>query len=186
SQGGVVTTEELGAALLALRGSAFPEPRRRQVAYAVARAALEAERGRANPRVLMRRSGGRGPIARDDPATGLDGQALADWAEALGRTAAEQAKQDPLPTPARALEAVQSIPAPPGVAPVAPARLMALAAAASQEAALSTRLEFYPRGMPASRALKLAQGALAGVRELSVAEIRGRVHGRYPGAEELP
>ena len=40
--------------------------------------------------------------------------------------------------------------------------------------------------MPAARALKLAQGALAGVRELSADEIRERVHARYPEAEELP
>src|SRR5947207_6640261 len=40
--------------------------------------------------------------------------------------------------------------------------------------------------MPADKALKLAHGALVGASELSVAELRKRVEGRYPDAEQLP
>src|ERR1017187_7980023 len=48
------------------------------------------------------------------------------------------------------------------------------------------RMELYPRGMAASRVLKLAHGALLGARELTVDEIRKRIAARYPEAEQLP
>ena len=60
-------------------------------------------------------------------------------------------------------------------------RLLRLAAAASESAAVSSRQELYPRNMPAERALKLAQGALLGARELTVDQIRQRVLGRRCG-----
>jgi hypothetical protein len=47
-------------------------------------------------------------------------------------------------------------------------------------------MEIYPRGMPANKALKLAHGALFGASELTIAELRRRVEGRYPDAEPLP
>jgi hypothetical protein len=67
-----------------------------------------------------------------------------------------------------------------------PARLVQLAAAASRHAAASSRLEIYPRNMPADRALQLAQGALLGVPKLRVEELQNRVAGRYPEAVRLP
>ncbi len=63
---------------------------------------------------------------------------------------------------------------------------MALAADASQNAAVSSRMELYPRGMPAGRALKLALGALAGVKQFTLDQIRERVEGRYGEAQPLP
>jgi hypothetical protein len=60
--------------------------------------------------------------------------------------------------------------------------LLRLAAAASKNAAVSSRQELYPRGMDAARALKLSQGAIYGVSSLTVAQIRDRVSGRYPEA----
>jgi len=65
-------------------------------------------------------------------------------------------------------------------------RLLQLAAATSRNAALSSRLELYPRGMAAGRALKLALGALSGAKELTPEQVRERVAGRYPEAEPLP
>ena len=56
------------------------------------------------------------------------------------------------------------------------------AAPAGRRAALSSRLELYPRGMAADRALRLALGALAGASTLTPEEIRRRVAGRYPDA----
>ena len=73
-----------------------------------------------------------------------------------------------------------------GVARPEPTRLVALAAAVSQNAALSGRLELYPRGMAADRTLRLALGALAGARTLTPEEIQRRVAGRYPDAAPLP
>ncbi len=68
----------------------------------------------------------------------------------------------------------------------AASRWLQLAAATADRAALSSRLELYPRGMPAARAVKLALGALAGARELTAEQVRERVGGRYPEAEPLP
>ena len=58
--------------------------------------------------------------------------------------------------------------------------------AAAQMAALSSRLELYPRGMEAARALKLAAGSLVGPKALTVPHIRQRIASRYPHAEPIP
>lgn len=183
TEGGVMTAAELTRAVLAARGSALEEPRRSRLASAVTRAAIEAERQRANPRWTVRRSRELALIALDE---GVDGDRLADYAEQLGRTADHLAASDPLSAPARVLEALQGVRAPEGRPALSPTRLVRLAAAASARAAVSSRLELYPRGMPAERALKLSQGALLGARELTVARIRERVLARYPEAEPLP
>jgi hypothetical protein len=64
--------------------------------------------------------------------------------------------------------------------------LLRLAVYTSTHAALSARLEIYPRQMPAVRALRLAQGTLCGVRELTVEGVQQRVKGRYSEAEPVP
>lgn len=63
-------------------------------------------------------------------------------------------------------------------------RLVELAAWASRHAAASSRLELYPLGMPAARALELSAQALG--KELDVHELERRVQGRYPAAAPLP
>ena len=65
-------------------------------------------------------------------------------------------------------------------------RLVRLASAASTGAALSSRLELYPRGMPAARALKLGAGALVGPKKLPPQMVQDRIASRYPEAERLP
>src|SRR5262249_38892662 len=67
-----------------------------------------------------------------------------------------------------------------------PARLLRLAAAVSERAALSSRLELYPRGLDAVKVLRLSLGSLLGVRCLTVTKIEERVRGRYPDAQPLP
>src|SRR5690606_17494793 len=64
------------------------------------------------------------------------------------------------------------------------ARLTELAAAASEGAARSTRLEIYPRGLSAARALELSSATLVGA--LSPEDIKKRVKARYQEAEDLP
>jgi len=59
-----------------------------------------------------------------------------------------------------------------------------LATAASTKAARSTRLEIYPRGMPASRALELTATALSG--KIEPEGVKKRVAARYPDAAPLP
>jgi len=200
SQGGVMTVAEICEALIASRGSLQDEPLRTRQAQAVVRAAAETERDRAAPRWILRRPAAhRDPgddhdarvlLARDELADDgspvIDGERLADYAEALGRRADALAAEDPLRPPGRVLEALAAVAPGPCVARPDSSRLLALAAAASRHAALSTRLEIYPRGMPAARTLKLALRALAGVRLLTPEQVRERVAGRYPAAQPLP
>lgn len=191
TQGGVMTTRELAEALANSRGSVQAEPVRTRQALAVVRAAVETERDRAAPRWVVRRVGGdtvllcRDELA-DDGSPSIDGERLADYAEALGRVADALSLEEPLRPPSRVLEALQAVEAPAGRLRPGAGRLLQLAATTSRHAALSSRLELYPRAMPAARALKLALGALAGARELTAEQVRDRVAGRYPEAEPLP
>ncbi len=171
--GGVVAVEELAQILLAERGSSFDEPRRTRAALAVARAAVEVERTIDKPRLVVRRDRDRVLIALD--------AAHADYAVRLGLLADRLADDDPLVVPARTLELLRDV-EPRGAAVLSDARLLRLASAASQHAAISSRDELYPRGMPAARALKLSHTALLGVASLTPLQIRERVAGRYPEA----
>ena len=188
----VMTLHELADGVLTSRGSVQEHPLRSRLAAACVRAAVEVERHLAAPRWIVRRVAAPAGVllardaVEDDGTTRLDGHRLADYAVRLGRTADNLAAADPLPSPARVIEALQGVDAPPGVTKPAPNRLLALATAVSSRAALSSRLELYPRGMAAERALKLALGALAGAHTLTPDEIRRRIAGRYPEAAPLP
>lgn len=175
-QGGVMAVPELVEAVLVARGSSQDEPERTRLAGAVVRAAVETERTMSEPRLLVRRDGGCVLVAQTAE--------LASYAQRLGEIADRLAGEDPLVAPARVLERLREVP-PPAEVNLSDARLVRLAAAASQHAALSSRQELYPRGMAAVRALKLSQGALQNVRTLTVAQIRERVGSRYPEAAEL-
>jgi serine/threonine protein kinase len=183
ANGGIITAVELAEALLLGRGSLQESPWREQWAQAVARAAVETELSRQSARWILRRVGRRVVLA--DNATGL-GEELADYAEALGQLADECADAFELLSPTRVLERIRAVPAPEASVMLGNARLLRLAAAVSQNAALSSRAELYPIGMKAERALELAQGALLGSRALKVADVQARVQGRYPAAEPLP
>jgi serine/threonine protein kinase len=176
--GGVMTGGELAEAVLAARGSAMDDPLRTQYANAVVRAAVEVERSKAEPRFMFRRVDDRVLIALQPE--------LADYAVRLGKSADTLAADDPLATPARVVERLRAIAAPENAPALSDVRLVRLAAAASQTAAVSSRQELYPRGMDAARALKLSQGALLGVQKLSIRQIRDRVLSRYPEADPLP
>ena len=192
AHGNVMTQREFASAILARRGSVQEEPLRSRYAGACVRAAAEVECHLAAPRWIVRRVDGPAGVllARDviddrgEP--GIDGLKLADFAQGLGRTADELSAADPLLSPSRAIDALQAVAVPAGGARPGPNRLLALAAAVSQRGALSSRLELYPRGMAADRALRLALGALAGASTLTQEEIRRRVAGRYPDAARLP
>jgi serine/threonine protein kinase len=176
--GGVLAVRELAEALLVARGSVEDDPRRTQYALALARACTEAERTLAEPRFLVRRDQGRVFIALTHELAGFAGR--------LGELADQLAREDPLVPPARVLQRLREIIQPVGTSLLADARLLRLAAAASKNAAVSSRQELYPRGMDAARALKLSQGAIYGVSSLTVAQIRDRVSGRYPEAAPVP
>ncbi len=176
--GGAMTIAELVEAILVARGSVKGEPQRTKLATAVTRACMEAERTMAEPRYLVRRDHGRAIVATS--------QDLADYAVRLGNEADKLAEEDPLVPAARVIQRLRAVSLPSDTEIIADTRLIKLAAAASQHAAVSSRQELYPRGMGAARALKLSQGALYGVPFLTIEQIRMRVSGRYPEAEALP
>lgn len=177
SQGGAMSVRELADAVLLARGSTLDEPQRGQAATAVVRAAVEVERTMSEPRYLVRREGERILVAQNVE--------LANFACRLGELADALAAEDPLTAPARVLEKLRELP-PPESTNLPDSRLLRLAAAISTRAAVSSRQELYPRGMPAARALKLSHGALLGLRSLTVEQIRERVASRYPESTPLP
>jgi serine/threonine protein kinase len=179
-QGGVMTHDELLANILSARGSAFDEPKRTQMASVAARAAMETERGMQESRFLEYRSGNKIFIAMSPE--------LKSYAADLGVIADQIATQDPIPSPASVLEALRRVKAPTLPADeVDPAdqRLCQLAVAASDKAALSSRMEIYAIGLAPERALMIAQNALFGG-TLTVEEIKSRVAARLPRAQPLP
>jgi serine/threonine protein kinase len=180
SQAGVFTHSELIAAVLTARGSTFEEPKRTQMASVATRAALETERGLAQPRFQEYRSGSRIFIALAPE--------LKNYAVALGHLADTLAKADPLPSPGSVLDSLHAVPAPTypeGVPAPTDLRLCQLAVAASENAALSSRMEIYPIGMSPVKALALTQNALFGG-TLTIEEIRNRVAARLPQAAPMP
>lgn len=177
ARGGVLTTGQLASAVLTARGSVAEEPRRTQLAGAVVRAAVETERSESEARLHVQRERGVVVVALNP--------ALADYAVRLGRAADKLADEDTIVTSAEALTRLRALRAPEGLE-LPDARLLQLAASASQSAALSSRQELYPRGLDALRALRLSQGALLGAGELTAAQLRERVASRYAEAQPLP
>ncbi|PAY16332.1 serine/threonine protein kinase [Rhodopirellula sp. SM50] len=176
--GGAMSRSELADAILVARGSAQDEPLRTRYPGALARLCVEVEKTREEPRFVMRRSGDKILIATDSD--------LATYASKLGEEADRIAAEDPLVPPVRALARLRKVNPPADAPAIADSRLIRLAAAASETAAVSSRQELYPRGMDALRALKLSPGALYGVPTLTPDQIRERIGGRYPEADALP
>lgn len=187
--GGVMTQRELAASLLAIRGSAAANGERARRASAVAYAAVEVEAAREGARLTLYR--GRDHVfVVATPALGDAYEAApasrARYAEALGAAADALAAEDPLPSPERVVEALQAIEPPGAERPLPSDRLLRLATGAARSAALSSRMELYPRRMAATRALKLGAGSLLGARALTPEDVQARLSSRYPEAEPLP
>ncbi len=102
----------------------------------------------------------------------------------LGATADELAGREVLAGPIEAARALAEVAQGTALASLAPDRLVRLAAAAGKRAAASTRLELYPRGMDARRALMLSAAVFT--KDLPEDELRRRVEARYPEAAPLP
>lgn len=179
TQGGVMTVPELASALLAMRGCASQDDAERvRLATAVVRACCEAEASMKDPRF---QEFDHQPL----PLIAVSAE-LAEYARRLGSSADACAQAEPLLTPQRALETLESVLAPTVNAALSAQRLLRLATASSQRAALSSRQEIYTRGMAASLALRQSLGALMGVRFLKLKDVQDRVAGRYPEAQPLP
>lgn len=190
ARGGVMSARELAEALIAARGSYARRAQRLPQAVGVVRAAVEAELARGgNARVAIHRFRGSGNVLVGREPDGPEAAATADdrlaHAVRLGRLAAELAAGDPLPTRQRALEQLRAVPAPEPAAALDDARLLQLAAEASDAADVNAQGQLYPVGMAAARALRLAVGSLTG-HSLTPAQVQDRVRARFPQAEALP
>jgi serine/threonine protein kinase len=189
ASGGVVSVAEAATSLLASRGSIEQDDAARlRLAAAVLRAVIEAEADLAEPRYQIFP----GATNRSVPliAATID---HADYALRLGQAADVVVETDDatasgasLPTPQQAIEALDAVDRPHTVPPMSAQRQLKLAAGCSQRAAVSSRLELYPLGMAAQRAIRIAMGSLIGPRVLTEAQVRERILGRYPDAEDLP
>ena len=180
AEGGVVEVGELTQFLLTSRGADAGDPLACRRAAAVVRAALEAEKLSESNRFEERRKNGFFLIARSEPPFG---EAALDYAENLGVTAAQLAATEPLPSPARVQETLRAVPS--TLPALRDGRLVRMSAVLAR-VAVSPRLELYPKGLDALRALKLAQSAVAGLARITPDELRARVRERYPEATELP
>lgn len=185
----IVTLTEATAHLLTLHGSTQQGAKRQQLAAAVVQAALEVEAARESARfVLYRGSDVLLIVATPELGGGFHApsNARAEYAKALARKAAKLAHQDPLPSPRGVEQALATVAVPAGDPPMSPERRLHLAAAAAPGVALSSRLELYPIGLSAERALTLGANTLLGARRLSVEQLHRRIQSRFPRAEPLP
>jgi hypothetical protein len=179
--GGAMPLEDVAAAILL----ALPHDRVRESApveaAALVRLVAELERERDPARVVVSRLGGRGMWA------GL-ATSLVVAARALGEAADVLALRTPLASAQETQEELTRVAGDTPLAKLPADRLAALAARASGRAACSTRLEMYPRGMAAERALELTAAVLTAPTRaaLDPAELQRRVADRYPEAEPLP
>jgi len=190
AHGGVMTAGELADAVVALRGSEHLGVERARIGAAVARAATETEATMKSPRWTVRRVGDHVLLAsgRDDGAGG-SGTGTADeqaaWVAALAAEADRLCAAGTVLSGGALATALRAV-LPAAASGLPDSRIVALAAATSTLAAVSSRLELYPRGLPAADALRRAQGALLGPAYLTEDELRRRVRSRFPDAEDLP
>ena len=192
--GRVMEAENLAAALLTRRGSALNDAKARQaLATACLRAALEAEEYLANPRLARRRHNGRILIAssaEEGDLTAPTEEELLDYAAALGDRAealVDLPADAPLPSLTTVRAALLEVPRPEDAPPLSDTDLITLAAGASRNAAVTARLELYPRNLDPARALQLAQ-VVAHLRHPGIEpeRLRERVLARFPDLTGLP
>jgi serine/threonine protein kinase len=194
TRGGIATLDELASGIatrLPADGTSSNE-QRFAAGFAVALSVAEAEkRTEQNPRFGLQRAGKKLFVAARDL------ESAAPYAVELGKGADRLV--DPaspvLPGASTCLAELRSLTRPAKLPELSNERLLALAAASSTNASLNSRGELYPRGLDARRALKLSQGAIAGLgqidprdrrRAFSVVELRERMAQRYPDAAALP
>ena len=186
---GVMTGEELAEAVLSARGSVADGNERYRLASAVAYAAIETEAVREGARFTLFRDGESVLMVATESLGEqyrASVQARAQYVKRLGTRCDDLAAADPLLAPIRVSEELLSVSAPEGDRTIPPDRLVRLGVRASEKAALSSRMEIYPRGMPAARALKLGMGSLLGPKSLTIKQIQQRIGSRYPEAEPIP
>ncbi|TDP30805.1 BREX system serine/threonine kinase PglW [Nocardia ignorata] len=171
SLGRVASATELADALIARRGTRLHErSQRRALGLAAVRVVVEVEQlapEEAAIYVAQKRDSGANPVvvlaleadednAFDAPAA----PALAQYALKLGKTADALADQETLPTATTVLDRLGAIEPPAGTFALDERRLVQVAVGASRNAAVTPRLEIYPRDLPLVRAVRLTQAGL--------------------------
>ncbi len=210
--GGVASEREVALELLEARGSGLSDPQARLAfARAAVRAAAEVERPLRDRTFVERRlepagaaeadgtSGPRVLLALTRPRTNADGDAaptdpdqegseaaeaaVFDYVLDLAAIADELAGRDPLPSTRALLGRLRAVRSPASLPVLSDTRLLRLAVAVARNAALSPRLELYPRDLAPVRAVQVAQvGVYLGNRDkaLHVDKVRERVLARFP------
>ncbi|HLZ37458.1 MAG TPA: BREX system serine/threonine kinase PglW, partial [Mycobacteriales bacterium] len=190
--GGVAPAALGASALLDRLASAVEEPLRDRLVDAVVRAAVEAELADpeldGNPRLTYSRQRHGILLAAGAAGSGPSTAQRLEWASRLGAAADALAGTAPLPVPQRVVETLRAVPpADPGdLGTASDELLVAVAVLAAQTAAATPRLEVYPRGLDAGRALRLAAGSLYGASDLTAEQVAERVAARFRHAEPLP
>ena len=181
--GNVMGADELATSIAERRGSVQLGETRSRRAVAVLRAALEAEETLNESRFALQRREGL-VLVSTEPA-------LAAYVFALGRRADALARGDLLLPVSRVVQELRKVPFPTTVS-LDDRRMVQVAVMGSKSAAVSPRMEIYPRGMSAVRAAKICSnlaptvGADNRSEEFSVEDVRRRVGSRFPEAEPLP
>ncbi|MGW0767811.1 BREX system serine/threonine kinase PglW [Streptomyces sp. NPDC002676] len=203
-RGRVAPVIELADALIARRGTQHVERRdRRALALSLLRAVVERESYDNESPPLFRYFHARMPKGAD-PVLGLlaldvredvDGPdtpalpALQEYALNLGMRADRLAALESLPTASTVLTELDAVRRPPGSLGWDERRTAEIAVAASTRAALTPRLEIYPRDLDLVRALRITQAGVVavqpGVEEerqpgLTVDALHKRVATRFP------
>lgn len=203
-RGRVAPVIELADALIARRGTQHVERRnRRALALSLLRAVVERESYDNESPQLFRYFHARMPKGAEpvlgllalDVREGVDGPdtptlpALQDYALNLGARADRLAALESLPTASTVLTELDAVRRPPGSLGWDERRTAEIAVAASTRAALTPRLEIYPRDLDLVRALRITQAGVVavqpGVEEerqpgLSVDALHKRVATRFP------
>ncbi|MEV5881402.1 BREX system serine/threonine kinase PglW [Streptomyces sp. NPDC052020] len=200
--GRLASAAEIADALILRRGTDLPKLyQRRALALAAVRVVVEMEEAAATPAFQHRpnrqavdealRPGLLALECREDvdsPDT-PSAPGLLDYASRLGQHADRLVRAETLPTAASVLADLTQVEPPQGALDWDERRIVDIAAAASQDAAVSSRLELYPRGLGMVRALRLTQAGVVkiipGLSEdeqpgLTVATVHERVRSRFP------
>lgn len=169
--GRVAAATELADALAARRGTRLDDrAQRRALGLAAVRVVVEVEQLTPDEAALytaQKRDSGANPVvvlaleAGEEAGPGAPAApALANYALRLGRTADALAAQETLPTAATVLDRLGAIEPPAGTFTLDERRLVQVAVSASRNAAVTPRLEIYPRDLPLVRAVRLTQAGL--------------------------
>lgn len=183
--GGVATVAELERGLTAEHGTGDPD-RDRPLVRAATRAAVETELAEPDARIAQRRTQDGRLLIATAGASPDERQRSLDFALRLGTLADELAAAETLAAPNEVAARMARLTAPAALEALTRDRLVALAAAASTNAAVSARLELHPRDITPARALTLGRAALLGSEAISVPEIQRRIAARFPHAQPLP